>query len=316
MKTIAFSLLLLSFSAQALVWPEISPAERQLRLAQLTHAPWDGEVKESTSKTALGCTTSDVTIKVRSPEGKKWNFTFTLVRPEAAKKNALVMVLPTIERLTPLEPTIAYQLCKADYAVAVIDANDNSQPQNLPAWGHEDQVLRKTILTIRTIMDWSQADARIYKTKIGLFGHSLGGIIAALMAGVEPQRLKAVVVAVGSGNMPGVLTNSIYPRVAYLRWRRFAELGSLSSEDYEKNLLQNLKYDPLNFASRVKADRLYFVMAAWDRSVPYEFQLQTHQAFGSPEYHLFSPGGHIDGLLRLSLFDFDKVESFLDSKLK
>jgi len=316
MKTALFALILLSFSAQAQVWQEISPTERQLRLAQLTHAPWGGEVKETSTKTALGCSKSEVTLKVRSPEGKKWNFTFTLVRPENAKKNALVMLLPTIERLTPLEPTIAYQLCKADYAVAVIDANDNSQPQNLPAWGHEDQVLRQTILTIRTIMDWAQSDARIYKTKIALFGHSLGGITAALMAGVEPQRLKAIVIAVGAGNMPGVLTKSIYPRVAYLRWRRFAELGNISSDDYEKNLIENLKYDPLNFASRVKTDRLYFVMAAWDRSVPYEYQLQTHQAFGSPEYHLFSPGGHIDGLLRLSLWDFDKVESFLDSKLK
>lgn len=316
MKFIAFSLLFLSFSVQALVWPEITPVERQLRLAQLTHLPWSGEAKESEAKSALGCTVSDITLKVRSPEGKNWNFTFTLVRPERAKKSALVMLLPTIERLTPLEPTIAYQLCKAEYAVAVIDANENSQPQELPAWGHEDKVLRKTILTIRTIMDWAQADARIYKTKIALFGHSLGGITAALMAGVEPQRLKAVVIVVGAGNMPGVLTNSIYPRVAYLRWRRFAELGNISSEDYEKNLSENLKFDPLHFASRVKSDRLYFVMAAWDRSVPYEYQLQTHQAFGSPEYHLFSPGGHIDGLLRLSLLDFDKVEGFLNAKLK
>jgi predicted alpha/beta hydrolase family esterase len=316
MKIAFFSLLFLSFSAQALVWPEITPVERQLRLAQLTHLPWGGEVKESKAKSALGCTVSDITLKVRAPEGKSWNFTFTLVRPENAKKSALVMLLPTIERLTPLEPTIAYQLCQADYAVAVIDANDNTQPQDLPAWGHEDKVLRKTILTIRTIMDWAQTDSRIYKTKIALFGHSLGGITAALMAGVEPQRLKAVVIVVGAGNMPGVLTNSVYPRVAYLRWRRFAELGNISSEDYEKNLLENLKFDPLHFAARVKTDRLYFVMAAWDRSVPYEYQLQTHQAFGSPAYHLFSPGGHIDGLLRLSLFDFDKVEGFLDSKLK
>ncbi|MFP5490472.1 MAG: alpha/beta hydrolase family protein [Bacteriovoracia bacterium] len=315
MKNLVFTLLL-AFPSFAAEWPNLTASERRFRLAELTAMPWGGEVKESKPKEVKGCVLSKVTIKVRSPEGKSWNFKFDLVRPKGVKKTPLVMVLPTIERLTPLEPTIAYQLCKANYSVAVIDANDNSQPDNLPAWGHEDLVLRKTILTLRTIIDWAQTDVRFYKTKIGLFGHSLGGITSSLMAGVEPQRLKAIVVAVGAGNMPGILTHSIYPRVALLRWRRFAAIRNMSSEDYEKELQKHLRYDPLMFAKRVKTENLYFVMASWDQSVPYEYQLETHQAFGSPDYHTFSPGTHIDGLIRLATIDFDKVVGFLDARLK
>ncbi|MFP5457287.1 MAG: alpha/beta hydrolase family protein [Bacteriovoracia bacterium] len=315
MKNLLF-VLLFAFPSFAAEWPNLNPLERRVRLSELTAKPWNGVANESKSKDLKGCVVSEVTLNVQSKDGESWDFTFDLVRPAAAKKSALVMVLPTIERITPLEPTIAYQLCKANYAVAVIDANDNSQPEKLPAWGHEDVVLKKTIQTIRTIMDWAQADARFFKTKIGLFGHSLGGITASLMAGVEPQRLKAVIVAVGAGNMPGILTNSIYPRVALLRWRRFAALRNISSDDYEAELQKNLRYDPLMFASRVKTESLYFVMAAWDQSVPYEYQLQTYLAFGSPEYHLFSPGTHIDGLVRLATIDFDKVVGFLDSRLK
>ncbi|MBY0516563.1 MAG: alpha/beta hydrolase [Bacteriovoracaceae bacterium] len=315
-KHILYLLVFLSLPLYAAPWNKISEAEIKQRFAELTPLAWDGKVKESKSYEAFGCLVSELTLKVRSAEGKNWNFSFTLVTPNAEKKHPLVMVLPTIERITPLEPTIAYQLCKADYAVAVIDANDNSQPSDLPGWGHEDKVLRHTILTIRTIMDWAQSDARVYKTKLALFGHSLGGITASLMASVEAQRLKAVIVAVGAGNMPGILTNSIYPRVALLRWRRFAALKDISSDDYEAQLRKVVKYDPLFFASRVKPERLYFVMAAWDRSVPYEYQLQTYKAFGSPEYHLFSPGTHIDGLIRLATIDFDKIKDFLDFKLK
>jgi pimeloyl-ACP methyl ester carboxylesterase len=226
------------------------------------------------------------------------------------------MVIPTIERLTPLEPTIIYQLCSAGYGALLIDSNDNSQPDEMPAWGHEDVVLKRTIHTVRTILDWAQTDARFLRTKIGLFGHSLGGITASVLAGVEPVRLKAIVVAVGGGNMPGILTDSIYPRVALLRWRRFLALKDISSKSYEKELQKHVRFDPLFFAQRVRTENLYFVMAAWDRSVPFEYQLQTYRAFGSPEYHLFSPGTHIDGLIRLATIDFDLVVKFLDQRLK
>lgn len=119
MKNLLF-VLLFAFPSFAAEWPSLNPIERRLRLSELTAKPWNGVAKESKSKDLKGCVVSEVTLNVQSKDGESWDFTFDLVRPAATKKSALVMVLPTIERITPLEPTIAYQLCKANYAVAVM----------------------------------------------------------------------------------------------------------------------------------------------------------------------------------------------------
>jgi dienelactone hydrolase len=315
MKNIICLMLLFPLTALA-DWRELTNLELKQRVSELTPKTWSGVASEKAVKSFLGCDISDVTIEVTDQSDKTWNFTFNLIRPKHLKKTPVVILLPTIERLTPLEPSIAWQLCDSGYSTLFVDANDNSQPSELPAWNHESKVLRRTILTLRTILDWAHADQRFYKNRVGLFGHSLGGITASLMASLEAKRLKAVVMVVGGGNMPGILASSIYPRVALLRWRRMWHTGNFSNEDYESKMQKKMRYEPLFFAKKVKTESLYFVMAAWDRSVPYEYQLETHQAFGSPEYHLFSPGAHIDGLIRLATIDFHKVEAFLDSKLK
>lgn len=311
-----FIILLFLFPVLALsnTWPQISQDELKFRLSELNHTPWDRYSLETKTKVSRGCVFSNVSLRIRSENGQSWNFIFSLARPEKTQKTSLMLLLPTIERKTPLESTLVYQFCKAHYSVALIDASDKSQPDQLPAWGHEDQVLRKTILTLRTVLDWAYADQRFHKSKIGLYGHSLGGITAALLAGLEPDRLNAVIVAVGAGNMPGILTHSLYPRISTLRWRRYKALRNKSPENYEQLLRQHLRYDPLTFAAFVKTEKLYFAMAKSDISVPYRYQLQTHRAFGAPQFHLFSPGSHFDGMLRLATIDFDKVLSFLRSR--
>ncbi len=284
-------------------------------MVELSHRPWTGVIQEKAVKSGFGCSMSELKIPVVSRNDESWTFKFNLLMPQTDKLVPHVMVIPTIEGVTPLEPVLAWQLCRAGYAVSVIDANDTTYPETFPSWGHEDQVLRRTVITLKTIMDWIQNDQRFARNKIGLYGHSLGGITATIMAGVETTRLKAVVIGVGGGNMPGILTDSIYPRVAALRWLRYQATGNYSSEEHEKILRETFKYDPLYFANRAKTDRIYKIMARFDLSVPYKYQKETHIALGSPKHHTMW-GAHIDGLVRMSTIDFDQVEGFLHSKLK
>lgn len=314
MVTIIF-LLFSSLKLFAGPLPEISAYEQRQRLIELSHRPWTGVIEERAGKSGFGCTISKLKIPVTSRSDETWDFEFHLLMPQADKKVPHVMVIPTIEGVTPLEPAVAWQLCRAGFAVSVIDANDTSYPETFPSWGHEDMVLRRTIITLKTIMDWIQNDERFVGNKIGLYGHSLGGITASLMAGVEITRLKAIVIGVGAGNMPGVLTDSIYPRVAGLRWLRYQSVGNYSSKEHEQILRETLKYDPLYFANRAKTDRIYKIMARFDLSVPYKYQKQTHQAFGSPAHHTMW-GAHVDGLVRMSTIDFVRIEEFLSLKLQ
>jgi hypothetical protein len=290
---------------------QISQSEMRTRLQELSHQSWKGQINESNPIEIKNCLVSKIQIPVRAANGESWFFEFTLTQPTKVKKAPLVMIVPTIERSTPLESTLLYQFCQAGVAGALIDANDNSHPDPLPGWNHENTILRKTIITLKTILDWAKKDTRFDPLKISLYGHSLGGVTASLMAGVEIRRLNSVIVTVGAGNMPGVMTHSIYFRVASLKLRRMAITKMTSQSEYETELKKHIRYDPLYFSSRVNPQKMYFVMASGDLSVPFRYQLQTHQAFGSPEYHLFSPGTHIDGMIRLATLDFQKLLSFV-----
>jgi len=314
MVTIIF-LLLSTLKVFSSPLPEISAFEQRQRLVELSHRPWTGVIQERVGKSGFGCSMSELKIPVTSRRDETWDFRFHLLMPKTDKKVPHVMVIPTIEGVTPLEPAVAWQLCRAGFAVSVIDVNDTTFPAEFPAWGHEDQVLRRTVITLKTIMDWIQNDERFLQNRTGLYGHSLGGITASLMAGVEITRLKAIVIGVGGGNMPGILTDSIYPRVAALRWLRYQSTGNYSSKEHEKIQREAIKFDPLYFANRVKTDRIYKIMARFDLSVPFKYQKQTHAAFGSPAHHTMW-GAHIDGLVRMSTIDFDKVEEFFTQKLK
>jgi hypothetical protein len=147
---------------------KISPSEIRTRLQELSHQPWQGQIIESNAVKLNNCALSKVKILVKAQTGETWPFEFTLSRPSQVQPAPLVMIVPTIERSTPLESTLLYQFCQAGVAGALIDANDNSHPDPLPGWNHENQVLRKTIITLKTILDWAQIDSRFDRQRISL----------------------------------------------------------------------------------------------------------------------------------------------------
>lgn len=288
-------------------WYEIPQAEVRARISELASAPWKGKYKEIPTEVKSGCLISKIELPVQSRIGESWTYQFKLIRPEKVAKTPLVMIIPTIEGTTPLEKTLAHQFCKAGVSVALTDVNDNSHPKQLPGWNHENKVLRKSIITLRTVLDWVKRDSRFDQKRISLYGQSLGGVTASLLAGIESRRFNSIIVAVGAGNMPGVMTHSIYFRIALLKYRRMLHLRMTKLSEYEQALRDNIRYDPLFFSKHVDKKKTYFVMASEDLSVPFRYQLETHYAFGSPKYHLFSPGSHFDGMIRLATVDFDKI---------
>ncbi len=296
-----------------LSWANVAPEEKRRRQKLLEPRPWDGKVKKELSVKAFGCQLELITLNIRSTQRQisDWTFTAKLFVPLEGKstaKKSVVFVLPTIERETLLEQTLMKTLCKNQIATLLIDSIDNQQPRQLPAWDHENQVMIRTLNIIKTFLSWAHAETR-FKKNPALLGESLGAITALLVAGVEP-RFKSVVTVVGAGNMPLILKESTYPRVALLRVRRLAS-SQMKRDEYELQMRKSFLFDPLVFRDNIRPEKLFMVQARWDTMVPFEAQEQTWKLFGEPKRIVLPWSGHLDALARVAFSDLEEIIEFI-----
>ena len=299
----------------ALPFVPIPSSEISIRVAELTPKPWDGHISESTVVNG-SCIISEVHLNVTDPiNGETWPIHTTLYRPNVTNPVPMTLVIPTIDGVTVLEPRVAGQLCGAKIGAMIAMLHDTTQPDLLPSWGHEDLVNRKEILGLRTLLDFAERDPRFDRNKLGMIGLSLGGVITSMMAGLEPDRLRAAVVVVGGGNMSYILAMSDNDQVGTLRKRRMASLGVTDLSVYETMLSQSLRYDPLFFAGRALRERIMMVMSTVDTKVPAIVQRETYEAFQRPEYMLFN-WGHIPTLAQLAYLYMDPVIAFMNSRFE
>ena len=296
---------------------DLTNEEINARAQMLRHSPWNGVVREF-GPTAIGeCLISRVEVQVENLVQQKAElFAFYLFSPaNPTARTPMILHLPNIEGPI-LEPAGSLKMCLHGFSVAQVDAQDNSQPDDIPAWGHEDRIMRQAIIRLRTILDWAEQDSRFDSKKFGLLGQSLGGITAALLFGVEHERIKAMSMVVASGNFPAIVSQSTYPRVKILAIRRMKSEGIKTQEEYYNKLTETVKLDPLAFKSRIPTDRVFMLMASLDTIVPFKNQMETYEAFGRPEFHIFSPGTHFDVLLRMATTDTYRVIDFFDRKFQ
>ena len=138
----------------------------------------------------------------------------------------------------------------------------------------KQSVIYRAIIAARRALTWLSQQKEVDATRLGVEGHSWGGYLAQLLAGVEP-RLKAVVSSAAAGNWQrrynestrrpapkGTLPPLVETSVAdsgvadvYFTGERDAivdghRFGDLSPEEMTA---WSERYDPASFASEVKA---------------------------------------------------------------
>lgn len=305
---------LTSLEARARLRDPIPLEEIQERLALLQHSPWDGTFKQVALNSNMRCKFSRVEIPVTDPiSGETTPVSLALVQPRDLTQTPVIVVVPTIKGTTLVEYAAAGQLCYSNLAAIIADVTDNSQPEEMPAWGHEDRTNRDTILSLRTVIDFAEAFPEFDNSNIGMMGFSLGGISTSFMAGVEADRLKAVVMTVAGGNFPHALATSTNSEISLLRQRRMAHEKMSDVIEYEEKLHETVKLDPIYFAHLARTDRIFMIMGAKDTSVPYAVQRQLYDAFGQPEFFLLNRA-HKGTILEVVGFHMKKIAAFFKSK--
>lgn len=318
MKAFSSFILLISSVASSIAFAKpltpITDAERMARIESLQHSPYSGisVVKRTTKE--RGCIRTREEISVIDPQtGETRIYALQMIRPEKLKRVPGVIVVPTIQGVTVLEPKVAFELCEKGKAGVIADVISNDLPTVYPSWGYEDQANRWSILALRTTLDYIERHPNIAPDKLGVVGLSLGGIVASMFSAIEAERLKGIVIVVGGANQPFILTTSDQRVVTRLREGRMKSDGIADVAGYEDRLRETIHFDPFYFAPEIRSERVMMFLGDGDKKVPYQSQLELFEAFGRPQSVIFK-GGHLASLVTLTYLYMKDVNKFLDKQ--
>lgn len=306
---LVLSCVIACFSSEARPLDPLSTEEIEARLGEFDDPGWNGEVKVVRDVTEFGCEYTRETIAVPARDGGTRKLKLEVVKPAGVDRTPVVILVPTIEGISVLEPSVAFQLCKRGLSSIIADVNDPRLPSEYPSWGLEDANNGAAVRSLRVVLDYARSQPRFEAENVGVMGLSLGGLTASLFAGVEGENLKALVVVVGGGNVPYCLATSDYVTIAELRVRRMEAENLETAEAYEDVLRSNVRHDPIHFAARVPRENAFLVMAEKDKKIPFVAQTELFTALGRPRSKTFSKG-HVDSLVRLTYLYMDSVEEF------
>jgi len=138
--------------------------------------------------------------------------------------------------------------------------------------GHSMEAIRQTVLDLRRATAWLESRPEIDRKRLGILGTSLGSLIAALTAEMEP-KLGRVAVLLGGGGLVDAYYD--HPRAAPYR-RVFEKLGG--KKEHVKKLLAPV--DPLTCADNLKDRKVLILAGKRDEIVPPRMALALWEASG------------------------------------
>ncbi len=146
--------------------------------------------------------------------------------------------------------------------------------------GHEDPIddfrgMRQAVLDVRRAADFLRSRPEVDPERVGVAGVSLGALVAADAAGIDPRFARAVFI-IGGGDFMKVLNNGS---------REARE--AMEQMNKKKIPLEQLKkgfdlVDPLTFAHRLRSQDVLMLNAEKDEVFPRESTLELWRKAGYP----------------------------------
>jgi len=206
----------------------------------------------------------------------------------------------------PLERGICRHLARNGFHVALVHRKTlKISPE------HEvsriELLLRQGVLRIRQIVDWMVAHERVDPERLGSFGISMGGIASVLAAATEP-RLKAHMVALAGGSLPEVLMSS-KDTLLTKPIHRWLQRQNVTREELGRRLREEIATDPVRLAPYVDPDRLFLLIAVFDRTIGRANALRLRAALRYPRT-VFLPTGHYTAYFSLPYLKYAGVRFF------
>jgi len=156
--------------------------------------------------------------------------------------------------------------------------------------------LVRVVCAQRAFLAWVAEREGIDRGRIGCFGISMGGILATLLAAVEP-RLDCAVICLAGGDFGELVVSA--DEIKLERWvRERLAADGISAAELQERIRREFEVEPLHFAPAVDPRRVLFVAARWDGVIPRSSREALWQALGRPE-RVDVPLGHYTSILAL-----------------
>lgn len=142
--------------------------------------------------------------------------------------------------------------------------------------------MRQAVCDVRRAAGWLASRQEIDRDRLGVTGISLGGIVSALTASVDPAIREGVFLLAG-GDLSRILW-TMPEGSAFRKWwvesgRTLADLKALTDP-----------FDPIFYASRLAGKRVLMIAGNVDEVVPPACALVLWEAAGRPSIHWYDCG--------------------------
>lgn len=215
-------------------------------------------------------------------------------RPVAPGPRPVILLLPVSGGHFEIENLFARYFADQGYAAVLVRRDESySNGQLLAA---VDPILRRSVVDGRRVVDWIGTRPELDPDRIGLFGISLGGIEATVLAALEP-RIGAAVIGLAGGDLPQILVTSEHAGLARDR-REWMDATGRDAAAAEAYLRRTLAHEPLQYAAYGDPRRVLMILARFDRAIPYRNGVRLRAALGDPET-ITLPTGHYTAALAI-----------------
>ena len=165
--------------------------------------------------------------------------------------------------------------------------------------------LRQAVMDVRRAKAILASRPEVDTAHLGITGISMGGILTALSAGVDGEFARVAPVLSG-GDLATIIFHAHETRKL-----RTAMTAKGLDRDAAANLLATV--EPLNFASRVSAERCLMINASDDEVIPKATTVALHAALRKPQL-VWLPAGHYSSLKYFPLMQKAVIEFLRDGK--
>jgi acetyl esterase/lipase len=155
--------------------------------------------------------------------------------------------------------------------------------------GRLNEAVRQSIHDLRRVVTWLR---RTRPMPIGVVGVSLGGYLAALLAGLMDDL--AFVIPIVAPVRLGAFPSALFARSRHARYAPPPLTASELDAAYRV-------HSPLSHPLAVARERVLIVAARGDRIVPPDHALDLWQHWGRPAIHWFG-GSHVTPFRRAAVF--------------
>lgn len=176
------------------------------------------------------------------------------------------------------------------YALFAIDAanhGDRKGPDTEAIFGvnayYSRDALAQTVVDLRRAVDYLESRPDIDPNRIGYIGASMGGILGAIFAGVEP-RVKAPVLLVAGGNYKVLMEKSVLSPLRAIEGQNDRVAQALKAMD---------AVDPVHYVGMISPRPVLFINGDADDVVPPDSNRALHEAAREPKEIVWYKGGHI-----------------------